>query len=519
VAYVRTVKTGSGAIAVQIVWSSRRGSRSIEHVGSAHNDEQIEALKAAARQRIAQGQGELDLGLDLAEIGSGPLEIIGSRAGYLWDALCLAYETLGLDRAAGGDEVFRDLVLARIIEPTSKADSLRVLAETGIATVTYRTLTRRLPGYAKAAFRAALSAACTGHAGLGPASLVLYDVTTLYFETDTADGFREPGFSKERRLEPQITVGLLTDATGFPLAVGAFKGNEPETDTLLPVINAFKKAHQLTDVTVVADAGMISEANQKAITAAGLSFILGTRIPYVPQVVAEWRDKHPGQEIPDQQVFTQPWPATASEKARGIPDRAIYYQYRHDRARRTLRGIDEQVAKAEKAVAGKVSVKRNRFIKLTGTDKSVNRDLEAKARALAGIKGYTTNLTDQTPEFVIGAYHRLWRIEKSFRMSKHDLQARPIYHHKRESIEAHLSIVFAALAVSHWIERQTGWSIKKFVQTLRRNRTVTIRAGNHTLTAADPLPAELQDALTTITSPTDASSDSGDDDTAATSAH
>ena len=125
--------------------------------------------------------------------------------------------------------------------------------------------------------------------------------------------------SKERRLEPQITVGLLTDATGFPLTVAAFKGNKIETDTMLPVINAFKAAHQLTDVTVVADAGMISEANQKAIFAARLSFILGTA--YVPQVITEWRDIHPGQEIPDQQLFTQPWPATAAEKARGIPDR------------------------------------------------------------------------------------------------------------------------------------------------------------------------------------------------------
>ena len=301
--------------------------------------------------------------------------------------------------------------------------------------------------------------------------------------------------------------------------MGAFKGNEPETDTMLPVINAFKTAHQLTDVTVVVDAGMISEANQKAITAAGLSFILGTRIPYVPQVICEWRAQHPGQEIPDQQVFTQPWPATTAEKARGIPDRVIYYQYRHDRARRTLRGIDEQVGKAEKAVAGKVSVKRNRFIKLTGAEKSVNRDLEAKARALAGIKGYTTNLTSQTAEFVIGAYHQLWRIEKSFRMSKHDLQARPIYHHKRESIEAHLSIVFAALAVSHWIEHQTGWSIKKFVQTLRRYRTVTIRAGNHTLTAADPLPADIQDVLATITTAAEAPSDSGRSGTAAEGTH
>jgi hypothetical protein len=190
------------------------------------------------------------------------------------------------------------------------------------------------------------------------------------------------------------------------------------------VINAFKAAHQLSDVTVVADAGMISEANQTALQAAGLSFILGARIPFLPGVVREWRDKHPDQPISDGLVLTQPWPATSAEKARGIPDRAIHYQYRHDRARRTLRGIDEQVGKAERAVDGKAAVKRNRFIKLTGATKSVNRDLEAKARALAGWKGYTTNLTDQTAEFVIDAYHQLWRIEKSFRMSKHDLQAR-----------------------------------------------------------------------------------------------
>jgi hypothetical protein len=101
-----------------------------------------------------------------------------------------------------------------------------------------------------------------------------------------------------------------------------------------------------------------------------------------------------------------------------------------------------------------------------GATKTVNRALEAKARALAGLKGYATNLQvcpDSSPvtaQFVIGAYHRLYLIEKAFRMSKHDLQARPIYHHKRESIEAHLAIVFAALAVSHWIETETGWSIK-----------------------------------------------------------
>ena len=98
----------------------------------------------------------------------------------------------------------------------------------------------------------------------------------------------------------------------------------------------------------------------------------------------------------------------------------------------------------------------------------------------------------------MGAYHQLWQIEKSFRMSKTDLRARPIYHHKRDSIEAHLTIVMAALAVSRLVERATGWSIARFVKTLRRYHTVTIQAGDQTIIAADPLPAEVQQALAGI---------------------
>jgi Transposase DDE domain len=501
VAYVRTVKTASGATAVQIVWSSRKGSRQIEHLGSARNEPQLEALKAAADQRLVAGQQSLDLGLEQSAGGGGrPLEIVASCSQHLWEALCHAYRVLGFDAATKGDEVFRDLVAARIIEPTSKADALRVLDETGVDSPAYRTLKRRLPIFAKPEFRQALSSACAAHAQLGPASLVLYDVSTLHFETDAGDGFREPGFSKERRLDPQITLGLLTDATGFPLTVAAFEGNKAETATMVPVINAFKTAHRLTDVTVVADAGMISEANQVALHAAGLSYILGARIPFLPDVVREWCDKHPDEQIPDGLVLTQPWPSTSAEKTRGIPGRVIHYQYRHDRARKTLRGIDEQVAKAQRAVDGHAPVKRNRYIQLTGATKSVNRTLEAKTRALAGWKGYTTNLTTERADFVIGSYHQLWRIEKAFRMSKHDLQARPIYHRTRDSIEAHLTVVFAAMAVSHWIEHQTGWSIKKFVRTARRYRTVQIRAGRQILTAADPLPDDLAEALAKINS-------------------
>ena len=174
--YVRTVKTASGATAVQIVYSWHRGSREIEHIGSAHDDVELELLKAAAGQRLAAGQGELDLGLDTGAAG-GPLPITASRMGCLADALEHAYRVLGFDQASGGDEVFTQLVLARIIEPVSKLDSLRVLGEAGLAGPSYATLKRRLPAIKGVA---AVSAACAAHAGLGPASLVLYDVSTLF---------------------------------------------------------------------------------------------------------------------------------------------------------------------------------------------------------------------------------------------------------------------------------------------------------------------------------------------------
>jgi hypothetical protein len=133
VPYVRTVKTASGATAVRIVYSYHRGSRQIEHIGSAHDDAGLELLKAVARQRLAAGQGVLDLGPGFGGGGGGPLPITSSRMGHLLDGLARSYEGLGFGRATSKDEVFRDLVLARIIEPVSKLDSLRVLEEAGVA--------------------------------------------------------------------------------------------------------------------------------------------------------------------------------------------------------------------------------------------------------------------------------------------------------------------------------------------------------------------------------------------------
>jgi len=188
------VKTASGATAVQIVHSPHRGSRDTGHAGSARNGAELELLKAAARQRLATGQGEPGPG-PAAGAPGGPLPITSPRMGHLHDALSRAHDVPGFGRAAAGDQVFRLLALAPISEAAGKPGAPGVLEEAGLAPPSHATLNRRLPGYASQAWRQRLSAGCAAPARPGRASLVLCDVSTVYFEAAAGDGFRAPGFS------------------------------------------------------------------------------------------------------------------------------------------------------------------------------------------------------------------------------------------------------------------------------------------------------------------------------------
>jgi transposase len=324
----------------------------------------------------------------------------------------------------------------------------------------------------------------------------LYDCTTLHFETENEDQLRKVGMSKERRVDPQIQVGLLVDPAGFPLEVHCFEGNKAETKTLIPVLEAFQARHGIADMVVVADAGMLSASNLNALEDAEFKFIVGSRISKAPYDLAEHFERH-GDYFTDGQILESARVMGTGKDAR---ERRIVYQYSFKRYKRDNRSINAMVERAEKVAAGQRPLKKDRFVKIDGANKGVDWGLVERARQLAGLKGYVTNIpsTTMAGAAVISAYHDLWRVEQSFRMAKTDLRARPIFHRQRDSIEAHLTVVFAALAVSRWIEERTAWSIRKFVRTARRYRTIEIQAGAHTITAADPLPNDLHDALRRI---------------------
>jgi len=534
VAWVRQVRTASGATAVQIAESVAGRRRIVRHLGSAHDETELGFLVEEAHRLLADDQqGVLDLGItppvaratmlkpptpspaqvglfagtdvagtDGAVVGPPSRQLVGrprvlkTSSMLLYEALASVYASLGFD--ALGDEVFQDLVIARVVEPTSLLDVDRVLAEMGRVSASLSTRKRTLRRAQAGAYRDQVATACFNHAvSHGDVSLCLYDVTTLYFEAEKEDELRKVGFSKERRVDPQIVVGLLVDRHGFPLEIGCFEGNKAETATIVPIIEGFQARHDLVDMVVVADAGMLSAANLTALEEAGLRFIVGSRSTKAPGDLESHFRWH-GDAFKGGQIIDTITPKNrrliendTNLKAEPVWDpgqhpgswRAVW-AYSTKRAVRDNKTLTLQENRAREVVDGDKSARSPRFVKTSNGAKSLDVASLARARRLVGLKGYVTNIPANLMGAgeVIASYHDLWTVEQSFRMSKTDLRARPIFARTRDAIEAHLTIVFTALAVSREVQNRTGLSLRRVLRTLRPLRSATVEINGITAT-------------------------------------
>lgn len=507
--FLRKVKTASGAVAVQIVMKEGRQNRVLEHLGSAHTPGELDVLLQVGWERLHPGQGELDLGLEPQVLGGATVKSRSSR--LLVEVIRSAWDALGFDVVA--DEGFFQLVLARLVEPTSMVDSRRVLEDLGVAPVHYSTFKRALGRAGKKDYRGVIAKACFDHSvATSGLSLLLYDVTTLYFEAEKEDEYRRVGFSKERRVDPQIVVGLLVDRSGFPLEIHCFEGSKAETLTILPVVEAFAQRNNVSDMVVVADAGMLSVTNLDAIQAAGLRFIVGSRMTKAPDDLAKHFHWH-GDYAKDQQIID----TVTMRRGRPDPERLnrlqepvwdpeqeehqvwwrTVWQHRTKRAVRDRHTLQKQRERAEAIINSDRPAKSARFVKTSGTKRIFDETTFDRAMSLTGWKGYITNIpkTIMSAEEVVGSYHELWHVEQSFRMSKTDLRARPIFHHDRNAVEAHLTMVFTALAINRYLYAATGITLKKLVQTLRPLQDVTIEISGQQITATPKITNQTQEIL------------------------
>lgn len=314
-------------------------------------------------------------------------------------------------------------------------------------------------------------------------------------------------------------VGLLVDRGGFPLEIGCFEGNKAETLTMVPIIKAFQERHDLADMVIVADAGMLSGANLRELDDAGLRFIVGSRVTKAPTDLASHFRWH-GDAFTDGQVIDTITPKTATKTAAAVNDtrkraepewhRSVHekswravWAYSAKRAARDHKTLTAQEHRAQAVIAGEQAARTPRFVKNINGTHALDEASLARARRLIGLKGYVTNIeADQMPAAeVITSYHDLWHVEQSFRMSKTDLAARPMFARTRDAIEAHLTIVFAALALSRAVQDRTGISIRRFLRTLRPLRSATIEINGVVNTYPPAIEPHTQALLTALETP------------------
>ncbi|MDP3899623.1 MAG: transposase [bacterium] len=282
---------------------------------------------------------------------------------------------------------------------------------------------------------------------------------------------------------------MIVDAQGFPVAYEMFQGNEFEGKTFIPIISAFKRKHDIKELTVVADAAMLSMDNVKALKANGLSYIVGARLGNLPGKLSK--------EI-DLKLERKNKANIRVETEHGM----LVCDWSEKRYRKDKSDMDKQIKKAEMLLKNPGRTKRAKFVKgKNKTELEMNDELIEKTKLLLGIKGYYTNLPEEIDnETIVRQYHNLWHVELAFRIAKSDLEIRPIYHFKRETIEVHILICFMALAICKYMEIKTGISTRQIIKILKSVTDARIKnmLTGEEITMRSELSAEIKTILSRL---------------------
>jgi transposase len=478
--FVRRKPNPSGVISIQIIDKSSGSYEVFRTIGSSSDPAEIELLVRKAKLVILEHSRQALLPFDQqAELAFtdtfinhiDSLELVGPEL-----LLGKLFDEIGFN--AVEDDLFRHLVITRLVYPVSKLKTVDYLfkykgVEISVYSI-YRYLDK-LHSKQKDLIQQ-ISLQHTLKLFGNRIAVVFYDVTTLYFEAADEDDFRKTGFSKDgKHQQPQIVLGLLVSEGGYPLDYDVFEGSKYEGDTLIPVIEHFAAKHQPEELIVVADAGLLSNKNIKALQDKQYQYILGGRI------------KNESEPVKQAILSLQLQDKQSADLIKQDNTRLIV-NYKQSRADKDAHNRKKGLESLEKKVkSGKLSKNHinnkgyNKYLKLEGKA-TIKIDYEKynDDAKWDGLKGYITN-TALSKEAVIEKYNQLWLIEKAFRISKSDLQIRPVYHHLKKRIEAHICIAFAACKIYKELERQlkernSKWSPEKAIDIVKTIYRVTFQS-------------------------------------------
>ena len=448
--FVRKKRNKTGVISIQVIDKSTGSYVLLKTIGSSKDPDEINRLYNQGKDYIKTYQGQQTLNFtdsDFNETVANSITSINIEGIDL--LLGKIYSEIGFE--AINSPIFKYLVLIRLSHPASKLKTTQYLKRYFSIDINedkiYRSLDKIYKEQKKLIQQ--ISYNHTVKVLNGIIRVVFYDVTTIYFQIDDEDELRKRGFSKEgRHQNPQIVLGLLVSTGGYPLAYEIHEGNKYEGHTMLPIVDAFKSKYNLDKLVIVADSGLLSTSNINELQQKGYEFILGARIKNENKSI---KDKILALRLKNGQ-------SNVIEKDESLK---LIISYSDKRAKKDKHNRDRGLQRLEKKIkSGKLTKSSlnnrgyNKYLKMKGDVKiSIDRSKYNEDVQWDGLKGYITN-TSLSKDEIIENYSHLWKIEKAFRVSKHDLKIRPIYHRLQRRIEAHITINFTAYKVYKELERQ-----------------------------------------------------------------
>ncbi|MFH1394774.1 MAG: IS1634 family transposase [Candidatus Omnitrophota bacterium] len=466
--FVRKKRNKSGSVSVQIINKSD-GYKVVKTIGCAKTPKKIQQLVNKARHiiRTCDGtQGELFLFESkeksiienfLKDLSNAQIHTIGPE--IIFGTL---FDRIGFNIVK--EDLFRDIVITRLVYPTSKLKTVDYLyRHRGLQIkpdTVYRFLDKLCDEYKETVEQCAFEYT---KRTLKNIAVVFYDMTTLYFEVEDEDDLRKIGFSKDGKFQkPQIMLGLLVGEHGYPIGYDIFEGNVFEGHTLLPVLEKFRSKYDFDNPIVVADAALLSKKNMEHLAEEKYSFIIGARIKNENGQIKE-KILQQAHGIKEHQSFV-------IKKSDGT---RLIITYSSKRQRKDFHNRKRGLAKlGQRIKSGKLTKESinnrgyNKFLKLKGKIEVEIDEGKIKEDSLwDGLKGYITN-TKLSAKNIVENYHHLWQIEKAFRISKTDLRIRPIHHYRKKRIKAHICVAFVAYTIYKELERllhknRAGFSPKR----------------------------------------------------------
>lgn len=452
--FVRKKKNKSGSTSIQIIEKNNGQNTLIKSMGYSKDQNEVEYLVNKAYLEIPKLRKQkcFDFGLPkedakflhyLKNAGSFKVTVAGPDL-----VLGKIFDSIGFNEIQ--ENLFKKLAISRIINPVSKLKTTEYWKNNNELDITSQTVYKFLDKL-HVCYKEKIEQISYDYTKkiLTNITIVFYDMTTLYFEIKEEDELRKIGFSKDGKFQkPQIMLGLLVGENGYPIGYDIFEGNTFEGKTIIPVIEQFQDKYGFPKPIVVADSGLLSKKNIELLKEEDYQYILGARIKNVSEKTKEEIIKKTKNLQNGETVLIN----NNGDK--------IIVSFSTNRAKKDAHNRDKGIKKLKQKIkTGKLTKDQinnrgyNKFLKIKN-QVAVEMDEEKVKfdKKWDGLKGYITN-TNLSNDEVIKNYKNLWKIEKAFRISKHDLKIRPIFHYKKERIEAHICLSFVAYTIYKELER------------------------------------------------------------------